>query len=62
MYLVQKIIVQHDQIERCKWQVDDRLRHFLVAEHNYIFETVPYSLWLGILVTVSTISMNNNSF
>lgn len=53
VYLVQKAIVQRDQIVRCRWKVDDGLRHFMVAEHNHIFEVLPYSVPLAILVTVS---------
>lgn len=53
VYLLQKVIVQQDQIQRCRWQVDDRVRHFLLAEHNHIFERIPYSLPLGILISVS---------
>lgn len=54
---MQKVVVMTKQIDRCHWHPEDRVKHFLVAEHNHIFERVPYSLPLGLLVSVRMLNI-----
>lgn len=55
IYLVQNIWMYKLQIERCNWPVHDYWRNFITAEHNYIFEVVPYNVPLAIVIVVFVI-------
>lgn len=59
IYLVQKVWIYQMQIERCKWTVVDYWKNFITAEHNHIFEVLPYSVPLAIIVVVSWVITHN---
>lgn len=58
IYLVQNAWIYQMQIERCHWPVLDYWQNFITAEHNYIFELVPYNVPLAIVIVVNIMISN----
>lgn len=53
IYVVQTIWNYSLKIEKCHWEVHDRWKHYITSEFAYIFELIPYSIPLAVLIFVS---------
>lgn len=55
IYLAQVVYSYTVKVEKCHAVIEDHWRHFFMAEYRHVFDIIPFSTPLAILIFVSFI-------